>query len=710
MKITATLRTIVLSLLAVAAGTVKPQVITTDYFQKTSRLLGHIPSMQLGWLVNTAKNDPQPEMTQNLVAQLVQDSFSGFDSFNNQTKFKLVKVYNRLLSSPLLREEQKNFLRSTIIPAVATKVANLSQQETVQESNKDAQQLQNILVSSGELAPSTTITPIVQSVVAEVTGAAPTQTAVVGQQPATAQGVVQNLANNQIPVAQATAVVPIATQALATESIVPATNTITESSVQAITANNQLPVAAKAAALTNLINAAPANTPVAPAVSMAVAQAVQDLYNNQQAADLKPIAALLTAATEKPVLTADQRQYVTTTLVPTVNQQLIAAGTAAATTTSSTNLPQQGTVNAVVTNAATGGTPVAGSVLPTSAATSMAQPSALNAPAIQAITNNQQLPVAAKAAALTALIAATPVTVATDPTTASSLAHAVQDLYNNQKPSDAKAMGELLTAATQKPVLTPEQKLYVTNTLMPTAQQLAPQSGAMHIPTVNTTQPSLASSQQPLQPNLISQAHLTTTLEDAIKAHYQQIQDAQGKTFDANTQGAFGASLVEVFNNVLEIQSYMSQLLTAAETSPLLNAAQQKYVRDVMMPGLDQVSEAAPVKSLDSQASKDKKTKKEKKKTSGKKGKKKKKAKKNKKDTQASATETSGTEAKAPAKKKKKKLKKTLQKDEVVADDAKKADNSSSTDASVEKSPAKKKKRKKLKKAKKVTIESANKE
>jgi len=43
----------------------------------------------------------------------------------------------------------------------------------------------------------------------------------------------------------------------------------------------------------------------------------------------------------------------------------------------------------------------------------------------------------------------------------------------------------------------------------------------------------------------------------------------------------------------------MSQLLTAAEATPLLNEAQHKYVRDVMMPNLDQVSQATHAKKLE---------------------------------------------------------------------------------------------------------------
>jgi len=43
----------------------------------------------------------------------------------------------------------------------------------------------------------------------------------------------------------------------------------------------------------------------------------------------------------------------------------------------------------------------------------------------------------------------------------------------------------------------------------------------------------------------------------------------------------------------------MHQLLVAAETTSLLNTAQQNYVVKTMLPGLEQVAESAPAKTLD---------------------------------------------------------------------------------------------------------------
>lgn len=81
-------------------------------------------------------------------------------------------------------------------------------------------------------------------------------------------------------------------------------------------------------------------------------------------------------------------------------------------------------------------------------------------------------------------------------------------------------------------------------------------------------------------------------LNTKIKQLYSTMQSAQNKTYDAATYANFGASLVSVFNEAVETQSYMIQLLNAASATPLLNAEQQNYVRNAMIPNLDQIDES----------------------------------------------------------------------------------------------------------------------
>ena len=81
-------------------------------------------------------------------------------------------------------------------------------------------------------------------------------------------------------------------------------------------------------------------------------------------------------------------------------------------------------------------------------------------------------------------------------------------------------------------------------------------------------------------------------LSSRIKQLYSSMQKAQNQTFDEATYANFGASLVNTFNEAVEIQSYMIQLLNAAESTPLLNNDQQNYVRQTMLPNLDQIDES----------------------------------------------------------------------------------------------------------------------
>ena len=81
-------------------------------------------------------------------------------------------------------------------------------------------------------------------------------------------------------------------------------------------------------------------------------------------------------------------------------------------------------------------------------------------------------------------------------------------------------------------------------------------------------------------------------LSSRIKQLYASIQNSQNQTFDGETYAQFGATLVSTFNEAVEIQSYIIQLLNAAASTPLLNADQQNYVRQNMIPSLDQIDES----------------------------------------------------------------------------------------------------------------------
>jgi hypothetical protein len=88
--------------------------------------------------------------------------------------------------------------------------------------------------------------------------------------------------------------------------------------------------------------------------------------------------------------------------------------------------------------------------------------------------------------------------------------------------------------------------------------------------------------------------NLYTTMEIAKNA-----QQVSGQLYDAETYASFGASLVNIFNEAVTTDSFMKQLLHAATTTPLLNADQQAYVQNVMIPNLDQIDTTTkPIKSI----------------------------------------------------------------------------------------------------------------
>ncbi|MFH1831504.1 MAG: tectonin domain-containing protein [bacterium] len=69
-----------------------------------------------------------------------------------------------------------------------------------------------------------------------------------------------------------------------------------------------------------------------------------------------------------------------------------------------------------------------------------------------------------------------------------------------------------------------------------------------------------------------------------IKSLYTLMQQAAGQQFDAQTQSTFAEALVNAFNDARTSDSYMQQTLQAAAKSSLLNADQQKYVTQTMIP------------------------------------------------------------------------------------------------------------------------------
>ncbi len=127
----------------------------------------------------------------------------------------------------------------------------------------------------------------------------------------------------------------------------------------------------------------------------------------------------------------------------------------------------------------------------------------------------------------------------------------------------------------------------------PTPEISSSASGSLQTllaPTINTavesTTPAIPAVQAAVEKNT------PADLSSRIKQLYSSMQNAQNQAFDETTYANFGASLVNTFNEAVEIQSYMIQLLNAAESTPLLNAAQKNYIRQTMLPNLDQIDES----------------------------------------------------------------------------------------------------------------------
>lgn len=612
MKFKISIKTMLLLATAFIVQTAHGNELTVDFISKTNSI-ARIPAVQIDWILRSAQSSPQSAAVQNAVANIVETSFGNFESLDNRGRYKLLKTYNQLLTSPLLRDEQKAYLRDTIIPRVTPLVQPLDPQQVSAADLETRQLLSNLAPSLAQQGASTTAP-------AATTPAAPV-----------VQAAVQNA--NQLPAAVQT-VAPVATTALAAAPVAQAVQAAVENT-------NQLPVAVQTVA------------PVATTAltAMPVAQAIQTAAQNTN---------------QLPAAVQTITPVATNTLAAAPVAQAVQAAVQVAAPIATTALTAMPLANSAIqaSVASTSTLPVAIQPIASTATT-------LNPAAILAITQNTQLGVAAKAAALMNLINTTSTQAPADATAAAAVAQAIQDLYNAQTPNDARSISDLLQAILQKPVLTPDQRNYVSTTLVPAiAQKIAIATSTGTATTTQLTQaiapaitqtvsstgmpgatlaagtqvvqnagmPSALSvaTQQPANNNFaqleapskfaanalsleqsnISAANATAALapvqasqsdlEGSIKALYTQIQAATGNTYDAAAQGAFGASLVETFNNVVEIQSYMSQLLTSAEDTPLLNEAQQKYVREVMIPNLDQVSSATPTKTLDHAVANDK--------------------------------------------------------------------------------------------------------
>ncbi len=572
-------KTALLFLWALINQTAHSTELNLEFIQKTESI-ARIPAIQLDWIIRSAKDFPQIAPVQNAVAQIVENTSSNFESLDNRGRYKLLKAYNQLLTSPLLRDDQKDYLRNTVIPKVTPLVQPLDSNQ-VSASDLETQRLFSTLA-----AQHGTGTPVAQAV----------------------QTVAQ--ATDQIPVAELTPSV------------------LTSEARPMAPAFFETPITATTPATTVALAAMPTSQGTGAVASPTAAPISQVIQTSAPAVSQLPIAAALPGAVASTALA-------TATLANTPAAQATAIVAApAAVQTVQASMP---------------GT----SVLPVATPLAAAAPAALSTAAITAITQNAQLNTTAKVVALTNLINTSSTSTPADTNTAATVAQTIQDLYNAQTPADVKPISDLLQATLQKPLLAPEQKNYVTTTLVPAiAQQLATLTPVATL----APMPALTSADQPLAKAIPAATKLSTPIttsaitgqvvqnatasvatqqpsfgnfaaaaapaantiatsidmptlgatqasqsdiEGIIKALYSQMQTAQGNSYDATTQGAFGASLVEAFNQIVELQSYMSQLLITAEGTPLLNEAQHQYVRDVMMPNLDQVSGTTPTKTLD---------------------------------------------------------------------------------------------------------------
>jgi len=359
MKGLTALRTAMLSLLALAAGTVQPVQLTPEVTKKINNMLNNPalkqkPNLAFNWLLNDAKNDPQTAETQNFAAQIVQDTYERFDTLDAVQRAKMLEVFKRLLNTQLLRDEQKAFLRNNIIPAIDGQVQALDPQTAHLEAVQDAAVLQ---ATAAIQAPVQQESVVQQAPVAAVLQAP--QPAVAQVQPAVQQAPVAAVLQVPQPaIAQAQPAVvpaqlPMAIAPVAQQPVVAQPTTapaITPAQPVAVAVPAQLPIAVAHAASASAV-APLATIPTAqPAPDTAfhsdLEETIKALYSQMQDAEGKTFAAndqanfgaalvnafngvvelqsymsqLLTTAQDTPLLSEAQQEYVTNTMIPNLDQ------------------------------------------------------------------------------------------------------------------------------------------------------------------------------------------------------------------------------------------------------------------------------------------------------------------------------------------------------------------------------------------------------
>ena len=410
------------------------------------------------------------------------------------------------------------------------------------------------------------------------------------------------------------------------------------------------------------------NAPQTPDVQDAVYQIVQNAFANFSSLDARGQNKLLNVYNQlvtSPLLNSTQQAYLQNTIIPTVTpmvQPMTAANSALtpveqqaqalqqkiAGNTAASGGPQAATSNTIASSSdastvapsvvdATSSvsaesqamTQISQTTIPTTVSVSVIDPTApinqlnnsatvqqdgiaspapITVAAISAITQNTQMTNAAQAASLANLISNAPSQTSIDPTIANTIGQAVQTIYNAQTSGDAPAIASLLQAAIQKSVITPDQVSYVQSTLLPAIKQQITQNPTATA-NINTAviSPSLTQATTPNASSTNTVAALPgDDIINTIKGLYAQMQQNQTATVDTQIQASFGASLVEVFTQATQIQSFMIKLLKAAKTTALLDAAQQAYVVNTMIPGLNQVTNSGPTKTLDQAIAQDK--------------------------------------------------------------------------------------------------------
>ena len=147
-------------------------------------------------------------------------------------------------------------------------------------------------------------------------------------------------------------------------------------------------------------------------------------------------------------------------------------------------------------------------------------------------------------------------------------ANALQQLFNN-RPQDPDALNklmQLLQGAQGSNLLADAQKAVVQNSMIPTAQagqQLADIEG------------------------MIRAAMALADYLAKLDALSQIMDKAQGGQFGGSTQNLFASAITQVFGDRVKQQTLdtlkkLSDVLTKALTTPLLSAAQQQYVKNML--------------------------------------------------------------------------------------------------------------------------------